>query len=303
MSKVFNRDIELAGSARITKNGSVLIDEQGDIRAPIDAALASGKIFVGDSNGVASEVAMSGDATISNTGVMTVAAATGGFAIGTNVLFVKEVNHTVTVGTSTTSNTAGGNLTQTAGAASGTATGGSHSIVAGAGGASSGQGGQLNLTGGAAGGGNANGGNVVITGGALAGSGRPGFILLRSKVIEASSTGATAKTVSSTLTAADLAPGIVTINQAAGAASVQTLPTAADMDTALPDLAAGDYFDVSFINTSTVDAEDASVATNTGWTLVGAMDFLAYNAAGVRSSGILRLRKTGSAAWTAYRIA
>ena len=52
------------------------------------------------------------------------------------------------------------------------------------------------------------------------------------------------------------------------------------MDTALPDFGADMALDFSVINTSTVDAEDASVATNTGWTLVGNMDVPAYSAAG-----------------------
>lgn len=114
----------------------------------------------------------------------------------------------------------------------------------------------------------------------------------------------TAKTTSATLTASELAAGIVTINQGAGATSAQQLPTAAAMDTGFAALPNGGSLDVVFINTSTVDAEDASVTTNTGWTLVGSMDFHAYSAAGsLNSSGILRLRKTGTAAWTAYRIA
>lgn len=114
---------------------------------------------------------------------------------------------------------------------------------------------------------------------------------------------ATAKTVSATLTAAEVAAGIITINQAAGAASAQQLPTAAAMDTYFPDFVANDSIDVAIINTSTVDAEDASVTTNTGWTLVGSMDFQAHSALAAQgSSGMLRLRKTATGAWTAYRI-
>jgi len=113
-----------------------------------------------------------------------------------------------------------------------------------------------------------------------------------------------AKTVSATLTAAEVLTGIITVNQAGGATSAQQLPTAADMDTALPRFAAGDAFDFSVINTSTVDAEDASVTTNTGWTLVGSMDIHAYSAAGsLNSSARFRARKTGAAAWTLYRLA
>lgn len=113
----------------------------------------------------------------------------------------------------------------------------------------------------------------------------------------------TAKTVSATLTAAELLTRIITVNQAAAGASAQQLPLASAMDTALSDFVAGDAFDFSVINTSTVDAEDASITTNTGWTLVGNMDVPAYSAAGsLNSSGLFRARKTGTAAWTLYRI-
>jgi hypothetical protein len=113
-----------------------------------------------------------------------------------------------------------------------------------------------------------------------------------------------AKSVSATLTAAEILTGIITVNQAAGAAAALQLPLASAMDTALPDAAAGDAFDFSVINTSTVDAEDASLTTNTGWTLVGSMDIPAYSAAGsLNSSGRFRARKTGTATWTLYRLA
>jgi hypothetical protein len=113
----------------------------------------------------------------------------------------------------------------------------------------------------------------------------------------------TAQTVSATLTAAALVSGIITVNQAAGAASVLTLPLATAMDTALTTSGASDSIDFSVINTSTVDAEDASVATNTGWTLVGNMDVPAYSAAGsLNSSGRFRARKTGAGAWVLYRL-
>jgi len=114
----------------------------------------------------------------------------------------------------------------------------------------------------------------------------------------------TAKTVSATLTAAEIAAGIITVNQAAAATSAQQLPLASAMDTLFANAEAGDSFDFSVINTSTVDAEDASITTNTGWTLVGSMDIHAYSAAGsLNSSARFRARKTGTAAWTLYRLA
>ncbi len=112
-----------------------------------------------------------------------------------------------------------------------------------------------------------------------------------------------AKTTSGLLTAANLLAGIVTVAQGAGAASAQQLPTAGNLDLALPDAEANSCFDFSVINTSTVDAEDASLTTNDGWTLVGSMDLPAHSGITLPSSGRFRARKTGAAAWTLYRIA
>lgn len=112
----------------------------------------------------------------------------------------------------------------------------------------------------------------------------------------------TAKTVSSTMTAADMLAGIITVLQGAGAASAQQLPLATAMDTALPAFVANDAFDFSVINTSATAAEAASITTNTGWTLVGDMDIQANSAATTKSAGRFRARKTAAGAWTLYRI-
>ena len=112
----------------------------------------------------------------------------------------------------------------------------------------------------------------------------------------------TAKTVSATLTAAEVLTGIITVNQGAAGVSAQQLPLATAMDTIFPEAKASDSFDFSVINISTTGAEDASITTNTGWTLVGSMDVLAYDAAGTASSGRFRARKTADGAWTLYRI-
>lgn len=113
----------------------------------------------------------------------------------------------------------------------------------------------------------------------------------------------TAKTVSATLTAAEIAPLIITVNQGAAGASALQLPLATAMDTAFPEMIANDAFDLALINTSVTAAETASLTTNTGWTLVGAMDVPAYSAAGsLNSSGIFRARKTAAGAWILYRI-
>lgn len=205
-------------------------------------------------------------------------------------------------GTSSTSANAGGAAKVTGGQAGATGVGGAVEIAGAAGGATSGAGGDVTVTAGSASAGNSDGGSVVITAGAKAGSGIDGMVITRSA--EMSKQGAqTAKTVSATLTAAEVLTGIITVNQGAGAASALQLPLATAMDTAFPDAAANDAFDFSVINISTTDAEDASLTTNTGWTLVGSMDVPAYSAAGsLNSSGRFRARKTGTGAWTLYRL-
>lgn len=208
----------------------------------------------------------------------------------------------VTGGTSSTSGNAGGAVTLTGGTPGATGVGGAIALVGAAGGATSGSGGNVTATAGAGTAGNANGGSVVLTPGAKNGSGFDGMVIVRGQTLFAQGAPA-AKTVSATLTAAEVLTGIITVNQGSGASSAQQLPLAADMDTGFPNAAAGDSFDFSVINISTVDAEDASLTTNTGWTLVGSMDIPAYSAAGsLNSSGLFRARKTGTAAWTLYRI-
>lgn len=276
----------------------------GIVNSANDIALTQNYIMVGDSNGLAVGVAISGDASIVASGAITVTGASAAFNVGTNVTMTKEVNHTISVSASTTTNTAGATLSVVAAAGVGTGAGGDTSVTGGASGAgATGNGGAANVTGGAALSTNGNGGNVVLTGGAKAGSGFDGGVMIRSMVRGKKQIVATAKTTSATLTAAELMKGIVTVNQGGAGTSALQLPDGTAMDTGFPGFTTEDSFDVSFINISTVDAEDASVTTNTGWTLVGAMDFEAYSAAYKRSSGILRLRKTGTATWTAYRIA
>lgn len=206
-------------------------------------------------------------------------------------------------GTSTTSGNNGGIVQLVGGGAGATGIGGAANVVATAGGATSGTGGSVTLQSGAGSGGNANGGSVIINVGAANGTGAAGTMLVRGRV-SFRQTAETAKTVSATLTAAEILAGIITVNQGAGAASALQLPTAAAMDAALPDFTTNDSFRVSIINTSTVAAESASVTTNTGWTLVGGTDFPAYSASGsLNSFGGFVLRKTGASAWTAYRVA
>jgi len=174
-------------------------------------------------------------------------------------------------------------------------------VRGGAGGTTSGDGGPSQVTGGAATAGNGNGGSVVLTPGAKNGSGINGGIRNEGLVIR--SQGApTAKTVSATLTAAELLAGIITVAQGAGAPSAQQVPTGTAIQAGLPaDFAVGDSFDVSVINLGGA-SEVASITVNTDVTIVGNAA-LPVPATGVQSSGMFRFRKTADHVFVAYRIA
>lgn len=155
---------------------------------------------------------------------------------------------------------------------------------------------------------NLNSSGVTIQPGMVSGSGINGSILfsvpqLSTPVTIGVMRTVTSKTVSVTLTAAEVKNSIITVNQGAGAASALQLPTAAAMDAAFFDFAGNHTFEFTLINTSVVAAETASITTNTGWALVGAMDVPAYSAAGsLNSSGLFWARKTGLGAWSLYRV-
>jgi hypothetical protein len=231
------------------------------------------------------------------------AAGSGGALTPASITGTDATSLPITAKAATSGNTAGAALPLAGGAGSGTGAGGAASLTGGASGAgATGNGGAANVTGGAAASTNGNGGSVVLTPGAKAGTGADGAIIERGiKLVKQAAPAA--KTVSATLTAAEVLTGIITVNQGAAGSSALTLPLAADMDTALPDAAAGDAFDFSVINISTVAAEDATMTTNTGWTLVGEMTVESNDADRAQSSGRFRARKTGAGAWTLYRLA
>ena len=103
----------------------------------------------------------------------------------------------------------------------------------------------------------------------------------------------TALTAAATVTAAQLANGLFTFN---GTAGNMTLPTVADLEAGISSAskvnAAFDFYVVNIDGGS----DDVTVATNTGWTLVGVMQV--DNA----TSGHFRARKTGDGSWTCYRL-
>ena len=103
----------------------------------------------------------------------------------------------------------------------------------------------------------------------------------------------TALTAAATVTAAQLANGLFTFD---GTAGNMTLPTVADLEAGISSAskvnAAFDFYVVNIDGGS----DDVTVATNTGWTLVGNMQV--DNA----TSGHFRARKTGDGTWTCYRL-
>ena len=108
--------------------------------------------------------------------------------------------------------------------------------------------------------------------------------------------------VTATLTVAQLAVGILTVNQAGAAACTLTLPTGALMDATFTNMQNNASFDFSVINISTVDAEDATLAVGTGWTAVGNVTVAANSGVTTISSARFRARRTAAATWTLYRL-
>jgi hypothetical protein len=103
----------------------------------------------------------------------------------------------------------------------------------------------------------------------------------------------TALTAAATATPAQLANGLFTFN---GTAGNLTLPTVADLEAYVSSAQRSDAaFDFFVIN---IDAttDDVTVATATGWSLVGNMKV------DEATSGHFRARKTGDGSWTCYRI-
>jgi len=157
----------------VLKNGGVIETEAGTDIVAVSAAgavtltgtedidvgeidLTDGNFMVGNGSGEAADVSMSGDASLANTGAVTVTGANAAFNVGTNLTMTKEVNHTINVVDTTTAATAGGNLTVTGAAGSTTGAGGPIAATAGAGGnntggGTGGAGGASSLTAGAGG--------------------------------------------------------------------------------------------------------------------------------------------------------
>ncbi len=106
-----------------------------------------------------------------------------------------------------------------------------------------------------------------------------------------------------TITAADLATGLCTMDSGGTDAGTYVFPTGALIDAAFPSLKVGSAFDCAFVNIGDNAANDVTFTAGAGNTLVGndvIQDALTKTN---NTSGIFRFRKTGDAAYTIYRIA
>jgi len=112
------------------------------------------------------------------------------------------------------------------------------------------------------------------------------------EIIIGTQTAPTAKAAAATLTAAELATGIINYN---GTASNLTVPLGTDLDAAFTSMKVNSAFDFFIINTGGTNA--ATVTANTGCTLVGVA------AVSANTACQWRVRKTDVATYVFYRIA
>ena len=101
-----------------------------------------------------------------------------------------------------------------------------------------------------------------------------------------------------TITAAQLATGLIVASPGA-TGSTYTLPTVALWEALVVNAHTDTAFDFAVINLDGNTSGIITLAVGTGWTLVG----LTTLAATAGIAGIWRARKTGTGAWTAYRLA
>ncbi len=104
----------------------------------------------------------------------------------------------------------------------------------------------------------------------------------------------TAVAAAATMTAAQLANGLFTFD---GAAGNLTLPTVALVEAEVSSASkVNAAFDFYVINADASGSDTVTLATGTGWTIVGAAAVTAG------TSAHFRARKTGDTTWTAYRL-
>ena len=106
-----------------------------------------------------------------------------------------------------------------------------------------------------------------------------------------------------TLTAAQLQAGII-LGSPGSSAAAYTLPTVANLEAAIPSANVGSTFDFTIVNVDGSGSGVITVTTNTGWSIgTSSSQGLMTVAATAGTAGRFRARKTGSGAWSLYRIA
>lgn len=197
-----------------------------------------------------------------------------------NLVFDREVNHSILIPTSSTANTAGGNLTISSGKGLGSGDGGSASFTSAQGGAT-GNGGQVILSTGAGGATSGNSGSMIIQTG-TASNGLAGSI----QIVPGTHTSSTAAAVISlekgvvrkpvstsvasggSITAVELIGGLIT---ATGATGNWQLPTAAQLVTALGGtVTAGTNFEFVFNANGMTATNTATLVVGVGMTVASA---------------------------------
>jgi hypothetical protein len=104
-------------------------------------------------------------------------------------------------------------------------------------------------------------------------------------------------TSTATLTVAQLLTGMI-LGSPGSSAATYTLPTVALLEASLTNARTDSSFDFTVINVDGSGSGVITLAVGTGWTIVG----LATVAATAGTAQSFRARKTGSGAWTMYRI-
>lgn len=218
----------------------------------------------------------------------------GDLNLSGNMVLDKEINHSITITTSTTADTVGGNLSITSGKGIGTGNGGStllstgqggatgnggaHTINTGAGGATSGDGGDLlittgNATVGSSGtitttsGNSASGlaGDLVFTTGTHTSATVEPVISLEKAVVRKPLSSTVAS--GGTITGPELVRGLIT---ATGATGNWQLPTAAQITTAIGATPAGTNFEFVFNAAAMTGTNTATLVVGAGMTVMSA---------------------------------
>jgi len=135
------------------------------------------------------------------------------------------------------------------------------------------------------------------TGGYQYSAGVRGEPLMFAQAAPAALTGATV-----TVTAANLASGLITVDSGGTDAGTYTFPTGALIDAAFPSVAVNTAFDVVVINLGDNAANDVTFGAGSGNTIVGNAVVADSATATFPASATFRFRKTGTAAYSIYRI-